>query len=138
MRPQIKSYFDNVGDLARWNLIRIAGEVKDRDSFHNYSDKEVGGTVGKIVYDSDRQYWLLKKSGRTQTDSKALAKDEDPEREKSRFVTHEQLQEGIAESFNEKCAAELFSRIKNVEGYLPSFVLVSSEFTVSESKRYNR
>ncbi len=140
MRPDLKKGFDDLGDLTRWNLSLVKSQVFTREDFENVDVKKVGGTVGKIVRyvqgKGEDQFWLLKKSGRTQIDDKALDVGEDPEIVRSRsIIVPEKLQEGISESFNEKCAAQLFDIIKQRPGYLPQFALVSSTFNSESSEK---
>lgn len=110
-------------------------ELLDRKELEYVAPKLVGGTVGKIVQDRHNTKLMLKKSGRGQKDAKDLS-EEEIEIERSQDITIEKRKAGIAESFNEKCAAELFQVIKQVPGYLPKFKLVYSTF--SPDKEYNK
>ena len=136
----LKRDFDSLGDLTKWNLSLVQSRIFEREKLGNVDVKKVGGTVGKIVKDEKEQHWLLKKGGRTQIDAKTLQKNEDPEIVQSRDVSIEGLREGITESFNEKCAAQLFDVIKQRPEYLPEFALVISTFDAQNKtkKNYNK
>ncbi len=98
----------------------------------------MGYVVKKVpkegVEEDAEKYFLLKKSGRSQKDVKAQSgRVIDLKKKRSQDMD---LRAGITESFNEKCAAELFSIMKQRPGYLPKFILIKSAF--SEEKIHNK
>ena len=122
-----------IGKLLKYNVELLPeGELVDDTLFKTITHKETGMTVGKIVsLETDETAdFLLKKSGRYYSEDDRNTKD------LSRDMSPEDLLKGIKESFNEKCAAELFNILKGQNDYLPEFWLVKSIFNTD--KPHNR
>ena len=128
-----KSANEALANLLRLNIDLLSQngiELISDNNFERIEDKKSGMTVGKVVVEkttderpeAEKLRFLIKKNGRLQELDEAgeiLSKD------RSRDM---KLQDGITESFREKCAAVLFDILKKEENYLPRISLVRSEF----------
>jgi len=125
----ISEAYKAIGELLRYNVELLPkGELVDDTLFSKIAHKKTGMTVGKIVSlkTDETADFLLKKSGRYYSEDDRNTKD------LSRDMSPEDLLKGIKESFNEKCAAELFNILKGQNDYLPEFRLVRSIFNTDK------
>lgn len=139
--PIKKNANEILADLLRFNIDLLSQngvELISDEIFEQIGDKKSGMTVGKIVTektkdggsDATKKRLLIKKNGRLQEFDEA---GEIASKDRSRDM---KLQDGITESFNEKCAAVLFNILKKEENYLPEISLVRSGF--NSEKPHNK